>query len=410
MKHILIVGRKFSSLTEYLKTHNYRYTFLQDRRLATNPEKRLKNRVVADFSNTADILKAIAGLKQPIDGAITPYENYVRTTAWIAHELGIPGLPLDAAEACTDKNIMRTRFATAPKKISPDFQLVNSQDDVIAFAKNHQFPLILKPTNLVKSLLVTKSNNLEELVKNYQKSVSLAVATYQKYAPHQTPQLLIEEYLDGKIYSVDAFVDSEGTPKILEQIVDYETGYEAGYNDNFHYSRLLPTQLNKAQISDIRECAALGVQALNMKNSAAHIEIILTKDGPRIVEIGARNGGYRERMHGIANGIDILGAGIATILGKPVAITATRNHPIAVIELFPKQPGIFSGISNEHQLHSLPSINYVSVKAKPGEYIGKSSDGYKMACIVILSNKDSAQFARDLAFVKNSVVVQTSPQ
>lgn len=410
MSHILIVGQKFSSLVEYIESHGHTYTFLQDILKTKFPDKKFKHRVVADFSSQKALLATVDTISHSIDAVITTYENYILPTAWIADHLGLPGLPVATAEACTDKFLMRSLFDNAPKKVSPAFATVASEEDIRQFAAAHTFPLILKPANLAKSLLVTKSNDLDELVANYGHSVELLQTIYKKYAPNRTPKLIIEEFLEGSIHSVDAFVDHTGEPHVLEQVVDYQTGYDIGYDDNFHYSRLLPSKLNDADRTALRECAAIGIRALGMKNSPAHVEIIMTKEGPRIVEIGARNGGYRERMHSLANGIDITGAALALALGKTPNVTAIRNDPCAVLELFPKTPGAFTGIKNLETLKTLPSLHYLSVKAKEGEYIGKAADGFKMAAVVILHNDQihQTQFNVDLAYITKEVAVATT--
>jgi hypothetical protein len=411
MPHILIVGQKFSTLTDYLTDRGHTYTFLQDRLKTKFPDKKFKNRVLGDFQSKDALMASLKDLPK-IDGVMSTYENYILPAAWIAESLGVPGLPVSAAEACTDKFLMRSLFDTAPEKISPAFAIVNSEEDVRSFASSHSFPLILKPANLAKSLLVTKNVDLEELEANYQKSISLLHTTYKKYAPNRTPQLIIEEFLEGSIHSVDAFVDNTGTPFVLDQIVDYQTGYDIGYDDNFHYSRLLPSKLSPEDQTALRHCAELGIKALGMKSSPAHVEIIMTKEGPRIVEIGARNGGYRERMHSIANGIDITGAALTLSLGGTPDLTALRNDPCAVLELFPKTPGYFKGIENLDTLKTLPSLQYVSVKAKEGEYTGKAADGYKMSAVIILHAPldDAEDFSNDLSYVSSHVKVLTATE
>ena len=138
-----------------------------------------------------------------------------------------------------------------------------------AFADAHDFPLILKPANLSKSLLVTKSCNLDELRANYERTMAKIGEIYQKYAPDRAPKLLIEEYLDGSVHSVDAFVDAEGTPHVMKEIVDYQTGYEVGYDDNFHYSRLLPSRLSPEEQEAFLKCAELGCRALRATTRAS---------------------------------------------------------------------------------------------------------------------------------------------
>ncbi len=406
---ILIVGTSFHTVRDYLKEHGFDYVTLRDERITKHPEKRLKRRIVCDFSSEQNILEGVERLRQKykVDGVIATYENYIRAAAIIARALNLPGMPVEAAEACTDKFKMRNLFARAPQKVSPDFHLVEHEQDITDFAETHSFPLILKPANLAKSLLVTKSRNREELLDNYHAMVEKIGPVYAKYAPHMQPKILIEEFLVGSIHSVDAFVDSQGVAHVLDQVVDYQTGYDIGFEDNFHYSRLLPSALSEKDIQAIRSTAAIGCQALGMKNSPAHVEIILTNDGPRIVEIGARNGGYRDRMHGLANGIDIPGNALKLALGQQPDITASRNDACAVLELFPKQPGTFTGITNADVIKNLPSFVYFDIKAKVGVFVGKASDGYKMCAIVMLHNPSREQFLKDLDFINSQVAVTT---
>lgn len=409
MHTFLIIGKSFKTLREYILNNGDEYVTLADKNTVKNPEKRLKRRVVCDFSSESKILKSLelAKKKYQIDAVISTYENYILPASLISDSLGLPGLPLPAALACTDKSKMRDLFNNSGDNISPDFKIVNDFSDILSFSNNHAFPLILKPANLAKSLLVTKNDDLSQIELNYQKTMRSINDVYKKYAPNKKPKLIVEEFLNGPIFSVDAFVDETGDPFVLDQVVDYQTGHDIGYDDNFHYSRIVPSKLNKKQIESIRKTASLGCKALGMKSSPAHIEIILTKKGPKIVEIGARNGGYRERMHNLANNIDITGNSLNIALGKKPDIKSTKNEPCAVLELFPKQPGEFLGIENSEKLKKLKSLNYFSVKVSLGDFVGKSADGYKMCAVIILHNNDLRQFSEDLDFVNQNVKVKT---
>ncbi|HMS93506.1 MAG TPA: ATP-grasp domain-containing protein [Candidatus Saccharibacteria bacterium] len=410
MAHVLIIGKSFSGLKNFLVQHGHTYTILQDELATKFPEKKFKHRVVCSFRDESSYLAAAHKVHDhhPVDAVITIYENYIVAGAVVATALGLPGLTKEAALACTDKEIMRGKFALSTEKVSPDFQVVDSRESLTDFATSHTFPLILKPANLAKSLLVTKNDSLDELLANYDKALNLTATTYKKYAPNSTPKFIVEEFLEGSIHSVDAFVDAHGEPHVLEQVVDYQTGHDIGFDDNFHYSRLLPSQLSDADVAAIRHTAKLGCKLLGMTSSPAHVEIILTRDGPRIVEIGARNGGYRERMHRLANDIDITKNALALALNKPLAITAKKNASVGVFELFPKVPGAFAGISHQAELEQLASLDYLSIKARPGHFVGKSSDGHKMTAIVILHNDDADQFAQDMQYMNQFCAVQTT--
>lgn len=409
MAHILIIGKAFSGIKRYLVDHGHSYTVLQDVLATKYPDKRFKSRVVADFSHIDQMLQTVDKInkKTHIDASLAMYEQYIVTNARVARHLGLPGLSLESAHACTDKELMRDKFLQAPEKISPGFSVVETIEDVTSFAEQHTFPLILKPANLSKSLLVTKSNSIEELLANYSNTLEKIEAVYRKYAPGVTPKLLIEEFLEGHIHSVDAFVDADGTPHVLANVVDYQTGYDIGYDDNFHYSRLLPSALPTHEIDDIRRVAAIGCKSLGMTSSPAHVEIIVTAEGPRIVEIGARNGGYRDRMHELANDIDITQNALNLALNKPLSIEAKKNSSVGVFELFPRTPGTFVEVAHEQELKELESFRYLSMKAKPGTFVGKAGDGFKMCAVAILANDDNKVFDSDASFLQKNVVVIT---
>lgn len=409
--HILIVGKAFSGIKSYLEQHGHSYTVLQDKLATRFPDRKFKNRRVASFNDMNDVITTAEKIHSlhPVEGVLTTYEHYIMFATHIAHHLSLPGLSLEAARACTDKELMRQCFATATEKISPAFKAITSEEELIEFARKHDLPLILKPANLSKSLLVTKSLSLTELKGNYRKSLSIIDKTYAKYAPGRNPKLIVEEFLEGPIFSVDAFVDISGEPYVLENVVDYQTGYDIGFDDNFHYSRILPSKLSQEDIDSIRHTAVVGCRALKMTSSPAHVEIILTKNGPRIVEIGARNGGYRERMHALANDIDITGNAIALSLNKPLDLKPKKNDAVGVFELFPQTPGIFDQISHLKELRQLSSFRYISIKAKPGQFVGKAGDGYKMCAVIILANHDHALFEKDRQFVQDYCTVTTAP-
>ncbi len=404
--HIGIIGKSFGELNSYLDKNGYSYTLIKDVKKA--PRRPNKNTIYVDFSDKKTVIEEIKKLNNsnPLDGVLTFYEQYIVFNAEIAEALKLPGLSVDSSIACTNKFVMRTLFGNSSKKISPDFCIVKSTQEVKSFAANHSFPLILKPANLAKSLLVTKSNNLDELLKNFEETSSKMDRVYKKYAPHNEKILILEEFMEGSIHSVDAFIDSRGDVHILDCIVDYQTGYDVGYNDNFHYSRIIPSRLTYDEQEAIVEVARLGVKALKMTSSAAHIEIILTSNGPMIVEIGARNGGYRERMHRLANGIDLYSNLLSVTTGLDnINITKKHDDFCAVLELFPRQQGKFESIKNLKKIEGLQGLSFLNIKYDIGDEIGTSSDGYKAVCVIGIINEDNDIFTKNLEFIRNNIEI-----
>lgn len=403
---ILIIGQYSTELIDKMRELELPFHVLKDSR---RYKKQTSWSTLLDFSNEAAVLEWVEALPTKPECVLTIYEQYIRITAAINKKLGhTHALSIESAERCTDKYLMRQAFAQSPLKISPGFAEVTSEADLRAFAEAHEFPLILKPTNLAKSLLVTKCATMEELINAYRHSVELATGLYKKFTIGLTPTFIVEEFMVGKVYSVDAFTDADGNVLVLDAIVDYVIAEEAGFDDTFHYARVMPSALSEADQVALTECTEAGVKALGMKSTPAHVEIIMTSSGPRIVEIGARNGGYRPRMHRLSNNLDLIAMALESYQGRLPNSDINTNYPCAVIEIFPKNGGTFSRLENQSEVEALPSLNYLRVVAAPGSTIGKAKDGYKAAAIVILYNQDSAQFAADYRYITEHAVITTA--
>ncbi len=393
----------------YLIKNNYNIYAAEDKNEKNIFPKEVKSIFKIDLSNKAETIKKISKIpkSQRPDALPSRYENYVLAKTWIGEYFNIKVPTEDAVKAATDKYIMRKKFMKYDPSITPHFKLVDDLDGINDFMKTHSFPIILKPTNLFKSLMVTKNDNMDQLKTNYQKTKKVIAKVYKQYGvTHQKPRMIIEEYLDGPSYSVEAFADKNH--KIFTTpVTDLVMARDLGISDNYNYSRKLPSKLSEKKQKQIQEVAKKGMLALGLYNSPGHVEIIDTKNGPKIIEIGGRIGGYRTRMYMSAFGIDLEKIDIDLSLGNTPIIKISKKNYCAVYELFPKQVGKFKAITNIDQLKKLNSLAYISIKKKIGEKIGLSQNGYKMTAIIILTNKNKKQFENDCQFVENKVNVIT---
>ncbi|MDB5160641.1 MAG: biotin carboxylase [Candidatus Saccharibacteria bacterium] len=407
MAKFLILGQNYSPLVGKIQARGDDYILLQDSSTQFSSKIDVSRCIKVDFKDPASAIETAGHLRGEIDGVVTLYEQYVLPLARIAHSLSLPAPDIQTAEACTDKLLMRRRFAAADEQISPAFAEVKDEDSLLEFAAAHGYPLIIKPVHLSKSLLIMRCDSKQELIENYRNIKRQIGEAYSKYAVARQPQLLVEEFMEGPQYSTDAFVDADGRIHMIDCIARLQTGHDIGYGDNFIYSRQFSDDLAAELRQQIFHVSAMGISALGIKSAPAFIQLVLTKQGPRIIEIAARNGGYRERMYQLAMGIDLLGNTLELALGHGVNIRPVKNEPCAVLELFPKKAGIFAGIRAEQELRALPSLQYLSIKATAGSPIGKSSDGYKMTAVIVLHHQDRGQFAHDLEFINRNVFVET---
>lgn len=396
---ILIVGQSHSSLVAALKTTGHAFYIMRDSKRYDTPD-------AIDFNIEEEVLKLAKSFSatQPI--AIAMYEQYIPICAKINQILGnVDSLSFEAALRCTDKVLMRQAFNKLAN-ISPEFSEVKHIDEAKHFIAQYGYPVIIKPANLSKSMLIQICRNEHELETAFSYIATEALILYKKYTLGQTPRFIIEEFMEGSLHTVAAFVDNHGNITFAEGIVDNTTALDVGYKDSFIFARTLPTTLSKEQSTDIYDCATKGIGALGIRSCPAHVELIMTKKGARLVEIGARLGGYRPMMYELAYGIDILQGALSTYEGKTPSFYPLYDHATAVIESFPKSNGVMIGIDGVGDINTLPSFRSMKFSKQPGEPTGRAADGYKAAAYIVLASTSETTVRTDTAAIRNCLNVR----
>jgi biotin carboxylase len=271
----------------------------------------------------------------------------------------------------------------------------------------HTYPVILKPTNLMKSLFVSKNSSIAELKKNYEHMGTELPKYYKNLGFPLHKGILIEEFLVGSMHTVAGFASADGEPVLVEHVADCLTAQDIGVSDSFLFSRMLPSRLENTAQQQLLDTAATGMRALGLTSSPAHIEIMLTAQGPKIIEIGARLGGYRPRMYEYSYGIDLYRAAVSLSLGKTPQVQGDFRSCTAVIELFPNSEGRFSHLSHLEDVQKLASIKHLSIKCEVGDKIGPAQSGYRAPVVIILGSTDEKQLLADAELVRQSVHIIT---
>lgn len=400
-----IVGPVAIDYREYFERHGITYGQF----LHTTTEQHGTDVIGLDFTTAATLRRSLKQLRPgPAVTAVmvTGLEPYVVPAAIIAKHFGVPGLPLRAAKVATDKILMRQKLMAYDPAITPAFVEVGSWQDAENFLREHPGPAMLKPANLMKSLFVTRNSSLGELRQHYRQMMDGLGGHYAEHRLGQ-PRVLIESCLEGSMHTVAGFVDAAGTAHLADQIADCVTARDVGSNDSFIYARSLPTRLGPPEVQSLLEVTRAGVAALGLRNTSVHAELMLTTEGPKIIEIGARIGGFRPRMYEQAYGIDLYSCALHTARGQAVSLVPTRQLASTVIELFPEKTGIFRGLTRGELLGGLPSLKTLKLKTAAGQKVGKASDGFRAAAIINLAGS-LAQVERDSAVIRKHIAISVS--
>ena len=160
-------------------------------------------------------------------------------------------------------------------------------------------------------------------------------------------------------------------------------------------------------MKEAEEVAKAAIKALGLRSSTAHIELMRTDDGWKVVEVGARIGGFRNDLYKLAFGID---HGINDILiripQKPVVPKKNKGFACAM-QFYPEKEGTLTQLKGIKKIQELKSIHKVKVNKKLGDKCLFAKHGGKSVVDVILFNKERSKLLADIRRIEKSLEIVT---
>lgn len=280
----------------------------------------------------------------------------MRSVAYAASKLGLVGISYNTAVRATDKGEMIKAFEASGVE-HPWYFIISSLEELRNIKDRISFPCISKPVDNAGSRGVVFIKNYDELDKAFVYSSSNG----------RSGKVIIEEYLQGNEVSVEIMAIN-GIIHIL-QITDKLTTGAPHFVEMGHSQ---PCRLGENNISKIKELAKRAVKSIGIENGPAHVEIMLTENGPKMIELGARMGGDCITTHlvPLSTGIDMVKATIQIALGDPVDIS-TKVQRGSAIRYFEEKCGILQSVLNVNKAEQIEGIQQISFVKKIGEKVGK---------------------------------------
>lgn len=280
----------------------------------------------------------------------------MRSVAAACKALNLPGISTETALKATDKGEMIKSFEKH-KVEHPWYFIIDNCDSLDRVMEQITYPCIMKPTDNAGSRGVVLCHNIDELKSKYNYSMTES----------RCGSVIIEEYLQGPEFSVEVMV-VDGKPHVLQITDKLTTGAP-------HFVEMGHTQPT-IQPVDVREriknLACRAVKAVGINVGPAHVEMILTENGPKMVELGARMGGDCITTHlvPLSTGIDMVGATIKLACGEKTDLVPKYSKG-AAIRYFETSPGILKEISGIEKAKGIPGVIDISFVHEVGENIGE---------------------------------------
>jgi len=210
-------------------------------------------------------------------------DTHVEPAARVAAHLGLLGLSPEAAHLARNKDKMRKRL-TAVDLPQPEHLVLQPGKpyDAEALAKLLARPCLLKPADGTASMHIRRFESRSEFDRHW--TGVDPRPTYGKGAI-ASGRFLLEEFLEGALVSVETLTLAPGITRILG-ITDRILG---GESDCVELGGCLPA--NPPFQAECEELARQALAAIGFDFGAAHIEMLITPAGPRLIEINPRLAG-----------------------------------------------------------------------------------------------------------------------
>ena len=307
--------------------------------------------------STIDIDSVLRSAKEEkINGIMTLASDMpMRTVAIVAKEMGLQGIDEDTALKATNKAAMRQCLSEHGVPI-PRFFKVSNEEEYAQAVKQFKTKFIVKPADNSGSRGVFLVERFDD-----EKTVKQAYLYSKEFS--RNGDVVVEEYMEGDEVSVET-LSVDGVCNVI-QITDKLTTGAPHFVEMGHSQ---PTKHSFAVAERIREVAIMAVNAIGIKNGPSHTEIMVTKEGPKIVELGARLGGDCITTHlvPLSTGINMVENCILIALGEKPDLTAKFERGSA-IRYIPSRKGVLKEVSNLDEAKSILDVKEISFVKEVGE-------------------------------------------
>ena len=256
--------------------------------------------------------------QEKIDGVLTAATDYgVLTAAFVAREMGLPGLKYETAQLI--KNKYKVRKWLFENKVDDSEQAfeVNADTDIQAIARHLSYPVMVKPCDGSGSRGASRVDDAAGLREACEYAMNGSI----------THRAEVETFITGQEYGAESLVIN-GEVHVLAIMRKWMT--KPPYYAELGHA--IPSGLPAEMEQKAKQYVEKAIKSLGINHGAVNMDLLITQDNKiHIVDIGARMGGNLIGSHIIpyGTGIDYMGALIQCSVGDPVDMKAGKHKAVA---------------------------------------------------------------------------------
>jgi biotin carboxylase len=272
--------------------------------------------VVRSFTDVDGVLADLERIGvEPVAVATMGSDQAVLPTARLADRLGLPGLPVDAAEIVADKRRMRAAFEAAGIP-APAGRDVTSPEEAARALAEIGLPAVLKPVDGSGQRGVTELRAEDELPVAFERAI----------AASRTGAAVLERYVEGEEFTVNGFlVEGEYFPMSVTQRRLHPPP-PLGVCIAHRY----PSGLSEEAERGLFELAHRVSSAVGIETGPSYVQVRVREGEPGVIEVGARLGGGKDaELAKLVTGFDAIRANVLWSLGQLTRADLEPGKPVA---------------------------------------------------------------------------------
>ncbi|MBE6119117.1 MAG: ATP-grasp domain-containing protein [Erysipelotrichaceae bacterium] len=219
--------------------------------------------VVSNFNNYDEMLRAVGYFTfkyGKIDWIESNNEAWLDLDARLRDDFNVKtGFSYKTIQEYQSKAAMKKYYEKANIPTAR-YYLVDSKENALQFAKKIGYPLVLKPDHGVGATFTYTIKSDEDLIKYLDLT--------------KEHQMILEEYIEGDVFTLDGVCDQEGTIRYLNSLE-----YVGNCMDSVQYQQSIGAYTAFTISDEYRSIAQRTIHAFALKNRFFHCEFFrLTKD------------------------------------------------------------------------------------------------------------------------------------
>jgi len=323
---------------------------------------------------------------------------------------------VDLADALSERMTLRTNGTVIPNKRDKKLQqeLIGQRglravrqaggakfEEVEQFLKTEPYPIVLKPVESAGSDGVKLCHTFEEAKEHFH-----MLMESQMVNGGDCPAVLCQEFLRGKEYVVD-HVSRDGVHKtVMVWVYDKRPVNGAA----FVYFGCVPVASDSPEAKILIPYARKVLDCLGIRNGPSHGEVMMTKDGPCLVEMNCRahggDGNWRPLCVALNGGYSQVEATVDAYLDKrqfalyadkPPSPFKAAGQEVILVSF---SRGIVKATPGFEKIKKLRSYVYLETGVRVGSEVDYTVDLFTGIGSVILMHRDTEILEEDVKFIR----------